>query len=145
MYNGIGLKTVRGTSTSGYVQRNKSHVNPSWIRKRVLKQTPADVLRKQRKLDPELIIHRRKRQVEVKLCEERIKMEDAGILTKESIDIKINKLRKELLEKLEQEDEIEEGEIVDDDNNINSDNNNNNVTTTTTTTTTTTIPTDEKN
>ena len=34
-------------------------------------------------------------------------MEDAGILTKESIDIKINKLRKELLEKVEQEDESE--------------------------------------
>ena len=114
MYNGIGLKTVRGTSTSGFVQRNQSHVAPSWIRKRVLKQTPADVLRKERKIDPELLSHRRKRRVEVKLCEERIKMEDAGVLTNESIDIKINKLRKELLEKLVQDEVLEEGEIDED-------------------------------
>ena len=26
MYNGIGLSTVRGSGTSGYVQRNLSHV-----------------------------------------------------------------------------------------------------------------------
>ena len=77
----------------------------------MLKETPADVLRKQRKIDPQILLHKKKRRVEVKLCEERIAMEDAGILTNKSIDIKINKLRKELLQKLEQEDEIEEGEI----------------------------------
>ena len=28
MYNGIGLRTVRGSGTNGYVQRNLSHVRP---------------------------------------------------------------------------------------------------------------------
>jgi serine/arginine repetitive matrix protein 2 len=28
MYNGVGLQTARGSGTSGYVQRNLSHVTP---------------------------------------------------------------------------------------------------------------------
>jgi len=28
MYNGVGLQTARGSGTSGYVQRNLSHVLP---------------------------------------------------------------------------------------------------------------------
>ena len=28
MYNGIGLTTARGSGTSGYVQKNLSHVKP---------------------------------------------------------------------------------------------------------------------
>lgn len=28
MYNGIGLQTARGSGTSGYIQRNLSHVLP---------------------------------------------------------------------------------------------------------------------
>jgi len=28
MYNGIGLTTARGSGTSGYVQKNLSHIKP---------------------------------------------------------------------------------------------------------------------
>ena len=28
MYNGVGLQSVRGTATNGYVQRNLAHVKP---------------------------------------------------------------------------------------------------------------------
>jgi len=28
MYNGVGLTTVRGTATNGYVQRNLAHARP---------------------------------------------------------------------------------------------------------------------
>lgn len=33
MYNGIGLRTVRGSATSGYVNANKAYVRPSQVRK----------------------------------------------------------------------------------------------------------------
>ena len=35
MYNGIGLRTVRGSGTNGYVQRNLSYVRPVNVRQRV--------------------------------------------------------------------------------------------------------------
>ena len=28
MYNGVGLQTARGSGTSGYVQKNLSHIKP---------------------------------------------------------------------------------------------------------------------
>ena len=111
MYNGIGLKTVRGTSTSGFVQRNKSHIKPSWRRKREVKQTAADVLRKRRRLDPELVLHEKKRQVEVRLCEERIRMEEEAVMSKDAVEEKIVELRADLLKKMEDMNEVEEGEI----------------------------------
>ena len=33
MYNGIGLRTVRGSGTNGYVQRNLSHIRPERLRR----------------------------------------------------------------------------------------------------------------
>ena len=32
MYNNIGLRTVRGSGTNGYVQRNLSYVKPAIVR-----------------------------------------------------------------------------------------------------------------
>lgn len=76
MYNGIGLPTPRGSGTSGYIQRNLSHLKPrrtdigsslggvgldgaDWGR---TAQTP-----KVRKPNAELLEHERRRQVEIKL------------------------------------------------------------------------------
>lgn len=42
MYNGIGLQTVRGSGTNGYVQRNMGHVRHQ--RKRVNYQKEMDML-----------------------------------------------------------------------------------------------------
>lgn len=42
MYNGIGLQTVRGSGTNGYVQRNLGHVRHQ--RKRVNYQKEMDML-----------------------------------------------------------------------------------------------------
>ena len=77
-----------------------------------MKQTAADVLRKRRRLDPELVLHEKKRQVEVRLCEERIRMEEEGVMSKDSVEKKIVELRANLLKKMEDLGEVEEGEIT---------------------------------
>ena len=76
-----------------------------------MKQTAADVLRKRRRLDPELVLHEKKRQVEVRLCEERIRMEEEAVMSKDAIEEKIVELRADLLKKMEDMNEVEEGEI----------------------------------
>ena len=70
MYNGIGLTTVRGSGTNGYVQRNMAHVS----RQRVDRQKSVDkapskhaALRDPRKASAEIMDHKRKREVEVKV------------------------------------------------------------------------------
>jgi hypothetical protein len=43
MYNGIGLRTVRGSGTAGYVNGNKAYVRPSQVRKVVGMNTGTNV------------------------------------------------------------------------------------------------------
>jgi len=43
MYNGIGLRTVRGSGTAGYVNGNKAYVRPSQVRKIVGQNTGSNV------------------------------------------------------------------------------------------------------
>ena len=67
-YNGIGLKSARGSATSGYVQRNLGHIlhaRPSFEEQ---KQEYAKV-DQQREPNAEIIEHDRKRAVEVKVAE----------------------------------------------------------------------------
>ena len=77
-YNGIGLASVRGSGTSGYVQTNKFHVKAS-------RMGPRDSLRDRdelpgggRKPNQEILEHNRKRAVEVKLLVLREALEDKG-------------------------------------------------------------------
>lgn len=74
MYNNIGLSSVRGSGTSGYVQKNLSSVprgrqNMSWEA-----SLEREEQREQRKpvqlaADAEILDHDRKRKVEVALLE----------------------------------------------------------------------------
>ena len=67
-YNGIGLKTARGSGTNGYVQRNLGHLQfsrPSYEQQKSL-QAPVDT---QRPPNEEILEHDRKRAVEVKVAE----------------------------------------------------------------------------
>jgi cwf21 domain len=78
MSSNVGLSTPRGSGTSGYVQRNMSHLKP---RDRGL-GTPYNVddlqRHRQRKPDPEILEHERKRAIELKVFELRDRLEEEG-------------------------------------------------------------------
>ena len=79
MYNGIGLVTPRGSGTSGHVQANKFNVRRAPVPRFGEDGPPrpgGDVVG--RKPNQEILDHARKRQLEVKLFEYRVELEDAG-------------------------------------------------------------------
>jgi hypothetical protein len=79
-YNGIGLQTVRGTATNGYVVRNLSYVKPIMVRSKTGKfgEDWGSAQPKQRKACDEILEHDRKREVELKALELRESLEDKG-------------------------------------------------------------------
>jgi serine/arginine repetitive matrix protein 2 len=97
MYNGIGLATVRGSGTNGYVQKNWSHVNrKSNIdyrneQKAIEKRGPP----KQRKPDAGILEHDRKRRVELRIAEFEDAMEEQGY-SEEEIEKEVAALRKKM-------------------------------------------------
>ena len=80
MYNGIGLQTVRGTGTSGYVQTNKFNLNRRPTAKLNQSQSdPGKLEGPQQKLANEGILeHNRKREIEKKLLELEVELLDKG-------------------------------------------------------------------
>ncbi|KAF2398244.1 cwf21-domain-containing protein [Trichodelitschia bisporula] len=89
----VGLSTPRGSGTSGYVQRNLSHLKP----RDHAAPYPTDDLRRhrQRQPDPEILEHERRRKIEVKVFELRDKLEEEGV-DEDEIDERTDQLRKEL-------------------------------------------------
>lgn len=78
MSSNVGLSTPRGSGTSGYVQRNLSHLKP---RDRIVPY-PKDfdsIKHRQRQPDQEILEHDRQRAIEVKVFELRDKLEDEGL------------------------------------------------------------------
>lgn len=121
MYNGIGLKSVRGSSTNGFVQKNASYIKPSWVKKRAEGEESESDIRKKRKMDPAIIRHNRKRRVEVRLMQRRIWLEDHDV-PEDKIEAEILKLREEYTTEYEEEEkerqaatEKQDGEIIDGD------------------------------
>lgn len=112
MYNGIGLRTARGSGTSGYVQKNKSFAKPN----RQITNAPYDYdrdegaksvnIRSKRKIHPDIKKHKMRRQVELDCLymEEEIRGATApGDSVDESdILLKIAKFRSEKLKELEE-------------------------------------------
>lgn len=94
MYNGIGLRTVRGSGTNGYVQRNLSALRPSQSRPQQYGQMEF-VPPEPKKANKEILEHNRKRQVEVQVFQLREDMEDRGHTAAE-IEKQTSKLRKRL-------------------------------------------------
>ena len=75
MSSNVGLSTPRGSGTSGYVQRNLSHLKP----RDAAAPYPRDFedrKYRQRQPDKEILEHDRKRQIEVKCLEFRDQLED---------------------------------------------------------------------
>lgn len=102
MYNGIGLTSVRGSGTNGYVQKNMAHVS----RNRTARAKSADAapsrdheLKAPRQANKEIVDHNRKREVEVKALQLRETLEEQG-LDEDVIESKVDALRSSLLAKL---------------------------------------------
>lgn len=76
----VGLSTPRGSGTSGYVQKNLSLLRQHNRDRATPYSNDPDDIRKhqQRKPDPEILEHDRKRRIENKVFELRDKLEDEG-------------------------------------------------------------------
>lgn len=75
MSSNVGLSTPRGSGTSGYVQRNLSHLRP----RDHFAPYPKDldgIKHRQRQPDQEILEHDRQRAIEVKVFELRDKLEE---------------------------------------------------------------------
>lgn len=113
-YNGIGLKSAKGSSTSGYVQRNVTDAKAERIGeskgkhyyKRRLTEKHQEKVEKQRKfanlsIDKDILDHETKRDIEIKVMEYRDKVEaENSDMEDEEIDklvdhyrIKLHKVR----------------------------------------------------
>jgi len=75
MSSNVGLTTPRGSGTSGYVQRNLSHLRP----RDAIAPYPKDydsIKHRQRQPDKAILAHDRAREIEVKVFDLRDKLED---------------------------------------------------------------------
>ncbi|KAJ1591466.1 hypothetical protein NDA15_007106 [Ustilago hordei] len=81
MYNGIGLKTVRGTGTNGYIQRNLSNFRPrdNPFNKSSSSRHSSSSETRHVQPDAAILEHERKRKVEVKCMELRVQLEDDDV------------------------------------------------------------------
>ncbi|KAG0135137.1 putative Pre-mRNA-splicing factor CWC21 [Tuber indicum] len=106
MSSNVGLSTPRGSGTSGYVQRNLSHLRPRDYPPPSSSSAIASNTReyRQRQPDKEILEHDRKRGVEVKCLEFRDKLEDERV-DEDDIDERVETYRKKLLGELEREGE----------------------------------------
>lgn len=83
MYNGIGLQTARGSGTNGYVQRNLSHIKRKVDRVDYTSEEQLKKLDSQFKQpNAEILLHEKKRQIEVKCLEMEELMEEQGFVFK---------------------------------------------------------------
>ena len=87
MYNGIGLSTVRGSATSGHIQKNLSHISRSRLNSRLAQNRGTDLkdhkVGRDRPTDPKIADHMRKRAIEVQLVMLREDLEEEGIASEE--------------------------------------------------------------
>jgi len=95
MSSNVGLSTPRGSGTSGYVQRNLSHLK--------VRDNPyptggsADIqTHRQRQPDAAILEHDRRREIELKVFELRDRLEDEGTKDDDAIDEECDALRKRL-------------------------------------------------
>jgi serine/arginine repetitive matrix protein 2 len=104
MYNGIGLTTVRGSGTNGYVTRNMAHVSAT--RSAHIKNGSKDGGMRGFEAPPapkrannDILLHNHKRDIEVKCVNLQEKLEEQGVEADEA-DRRVAELRASLLAKL---------------------------------------------
>jgi serine/arginine repetitive matrix protein 2 len=101
MYNGVGLKTARGSGTSGYIQRNLSFAKPFASKRAGPGATDLGPPKAQRKPSLDLLLHQHKRQIEVECLEYEEELRDSKEYTEEVIKEKVNSHRRKQLARLE--------------------------------------------
>ncbi|KAL4918057.1 hypothetical protein BDW62DRAFT_201170 [Aspergillus aurantiobrunneus] len=120
MSSNVGLSTPRGSGTSGYVQKNHAFMRP---RTGAPYPPPSSSLGgpepgsgfKQRQPDKAILEHEMKREIEVKVLEERERLEDANerieegegkegekVLSEEEIEERCEELRGRLVREMEE-------------------------------------------
>jgi len=95
MYNGIGLASVRGSATNGYVQRNMSFVRKDRVRANEEFRQQEYEPPKPKKANPEILEHERKRAIELKILQFREAMEERNY-SEDEIETKVAEIRKQL-------------------------------------------------
>lgn len=108
-YNGIGLKSAKGSSTSGFIQRNsadskiksRDESKGKQFFKRKLSKRYNEKVEKQRKvselnLDSNLIEHENKRLMEMKVMEYQDQLENDDSLSDEKIQELVNNYRNKI-------------------------------------------------
>jgi len=78
MYNGIGILSVRGSGTSGYVQGNKFNLRGGRPVQNRFPDNTEDKGPTQRQPDESILLHNHKREVELKLLAEEDKLAEQG-------------------------------------------------------------------
>jgi len=100
-YNGIGLSTVRGSATSGYVSRNLSHVKPDFFRKKIENNTSggknqsnmsSSTVLPYEKKNEDIVEHNRKRALESQVYELEENLKEKGYSERE-ISRRVSDLR----------------------------------------------------
>jgi len=102
MYNGIGLRTPRGSGTNGYVQANRAYIPQRSYKLIDLKESFQELPPKLRPINKEILLHEKKRDIERQLLEWRIELEEKNT-PKEEIEERIANRRKLLLSQLERD------------------------------------------
>lgn len=104
-YNGIGLHSAKGSSTSGHIERSladrevRNSVKNYLSRQRKDDNNKIKVVKKQQK-DDDLIKRTIRHDVEVRVSELRDRLEDEGDVDDNTIEQRCNELRKQLLSEL---------------------------------------------
>eukprot|EP00282_Hemiselmis_andersenii_P011623 CAMPEP_0114122808 /NCGR_PEP_ID=MMETSP0043_2-20121206/7890_1 /TAXON_ID=464988 /ORGANISM="Hemiselmis andersenii, Strain CCMP644" /LENGTH=188 /DNA_ID=CAMNT_0001215543 /DNA_START=220 /DNA_END=783 /DNA_ORIENTATION=- len=98
MYNGVGLRTVRGSATSGHVQKNLAHQpqRPKQDYQKDMEKGMSKSSIASRKPNKEIMEHQKKRQIELKLMEFREAMEERN-WDEDEIEAKVAEVRKKLM------------------------------------------------
>lgn len=119
MYNGIGLRTARGTGTNGYVQKNLSFLKPK--SGNGSGKAPYDYnyedeathrAQRTRKPSDEVLLHKARRMVEVEVLEFRESLEAENKYTEEELEEKVQQKRQVLLKRLEEEARAKKDDVV---------------------------------
>ena len=102
MYNNIGLQTPRGSGTSGYVSANKA--KPRKVTSKLeflkeLKHLRENILPPPRKANKDILEHKQKREIYVKLAEMRLELQKNPDLTAEQVEDQLGQTESLLLEK----------------------------------------------
>lgn len=128
MSSNVGLSTPRGSGTSGYVQKNHAFLRPRNFGSGAPYPPSSGGPEggsgfKQRQPDKAILEHEQKREIEVKVLEERERLEDANerveegkgeegekVLSEEEIDEHCEELRERLVKEMEERRESGRGE-----------------------------------